>query len=274
MNDPYLILGVTAGTSKTAIKLAYRRLAQKYHPDRNDEVGAEEKFKLIKGAYVFLTTGKSDGTFGEPTAPPPKPKPRPKPKPKEPPAEVWQTGYGAKNVERVQLLVPFGDTFAGVMMRIGSSPFKIFVRPGIKHGHVERRLCQSLDGYNQCYFDLEYRFFDPAGFYKLQVIDGAERLCCHLEMTSGQLLCGFEHSLKNLNPTARDVQVTVSPGQRFIVVPNAGLLLDDVGHRGPLYVIPIVKTIPLEQEIFPVLKAIDRKVQDALKAYTHFKYKF
>ena len=121
MNDPYLILGVTAGTSKTAIKLAYRRLAQKYHPDRNDEVGAEEKFKLIKGAYVFLTTGKSDGTFGEPTAPPPKPKPRPKPKPKEPPAEVWQTGYGAKNVERVQLLVQFGDTFAGVMMRIGSS---------------------------------------------------------------------------------------------------------------------------------------------------------
>jgi molecular chaperone DnaJ len=52
--DYYEILGVPRGASKEAIKDAYRRLALKYHPDRNKSPDAAEKFKEISEAYAVL----------------------------------------------------------------------------------------------------------------------------------------------------------------------------------------------------------------------------
>ena len=52
--DYYDILGVDKKASKDDIKKAYRKLAQKYHPDRNQEPGAEDKFKEAKKAYETL----------------------------------------------------------------------------------------------------------------------------------------------------------------------------------------------------------------------------
>jgi molecular chaperone DnaJ len=53
--DYYEILGLDRSASETDIKTAYRRLAMKYHPDRNpDDVGAEEKFKEATEAYEVL----------------------------------------------------------------------------------------------------------------------------------------------------------------------------------------------------------------------------
>ncbi|MEG3438870.1 molecular chaperone DnaJ [Pannus brasiliensis CCIBt3594] len=53
--DYYDILGVSRDASKDDIKRAYRRLARKYHPDVNKEVGAEERFKEINRAYEVLS---------------------------------------------------------------------------------------------------------------------------------------------------------------------------------------------------------------------------
>ena len=54
--DYYEILGVDRGTSEKDIKKAYRRLAMKYHPDRNpDDADAEEKFKEASEAAEVLT---------------------------------------------------------------------------------------------------------------------------------------------------------------------------------------------------------------------------
>jgi molecular chaperone DnaJ len=52
--DYYEILGIDHSASKEEIKKTYRKLALQYHPDKNKDKGAEEKFKEISEAYAVL----------------------------------------------------------------------------------------------------------------------------------------------------------------------------------------------------------------------------
>ena len=52
--DYYQILGVSRDASQKDIRKAYRKLAQKYHPDRSKEPGAEDRFKEIGEAHDVL----------------------------------------------------------------------------------------------------------------------------------------------------------------------------------------------------------------------------
>lgn len=54
MSDYYSVLGVEKDASDDDIKNAYRKLAVKYHPDKNSEKDAEEKFKSVTEAYETL----------------------------------------------------------------------------------------------------------------------------------------------------------------------------------------------------------------------------
>ena len=53
--DYYSILGVSRGANDDELKKAYRKLALKYHPDKNKAKGAEDKFKEIGEAYDVLS---------------------------------------------------------------------------------------------------------------------------------------------------------------------------------------------------------------------------
>ena len=54
--DYYEVLGIEKGASETEIKSAFRKMAMKYHPDRNPgDKEAEEKFKEVNEAYSVLS---------------------------------------------------------------------------------------------------------------------------------------------------------------------------------------------------------------------------
>lgn len=57
------MLGLDKGTEQKAIKDAFRNLAMKYHPDRNKEAGAEERFKEIAEAYAVLSDPKKRADY-------------------------------------------------------------------------------------------------------------------------------------------------------------------------------------------------------------------
>jgi len=55
VKDYHAILGVSKDADEREIKKAYRKLALKYHPDRNKSPKAEKRFREISEAYAVLT---------------------------------------------------------------------------------------------------------------------------------------------------------------------------------------------------------------------------
>lgn len=55
-DDPYYILGLRRPSTKAEIKSAYKRLAMKWHPDRNpeDALNATKMMQKINAAYAYL----------------------------------------------------------------------------------------------------------------------------------------------------------------------------------------------------------------------------
>lgn len=55
MNDLYGILGISKNSDQDMIKRAYRKLASKWHPDKNSSTEATDKFQQIEEAYRILS---------------------------------------------------------------------------------------------------------------------------------------------------------------------------------------------------------------------------
>jgi DnaJ-class molecular chaperone len=63
--DFYDILGITKTATAAEIKSAYRKLALKWHPDRNKEKDATEKFKEINEAYEVLSSPEKKSRYDQ-----------------------------------------------------------------------------------------------------------------------------------------------------------------------------------------------------------------
>lgn len=63
-HDYYELLGINRNADESEIKKAYRKLAMKYHPDRNsNDKESEEKFKEIQRAYAVLSDPQKRATY-------------------------------------------------------------------------------------------------------------------------------------------------------------------------------------------------------------------
>lgn len=63
--DFYEILGLNKNATTSEIKAAYRKLALKYHPDKNKSADAEEKFKEINEAYEVLSDSEKKSAYDQ-----------------------------------------------------------------------------------------------------------------------------------------------------------------------------------------------------------------
>ena len=64
--DYYEVLGVSKNASEAELKKAFKRLAMKYHPDRNpDNKEAEEKFKEAREAYDVLSNAQKRAAYDQ-----------------------------------------------------------------------------------------------------------------------------------------------------------------------------------------------------------------
>ncbi|KAJ0012994.1 hypothetical protein NQD34_017328 [Periophthalmus magnuspinnatus] len=63
--DFYKVLGVSPDSNEDEIKKAYRKLALKFHPDKNSDAEAEDKFKEIAEAYEILTDPKKRNIYDQ-----------------------------------------------------------------------------------------------------------------------------------------------------------------------------------------------------------------
>ena len=97
MRDYYNILDVQKDSNQSDIKRAYRKIAMKYHPDKNpDNQGAEEKFKEAAEAYSVLSdeTKKAQyDRFGH--------------------NQFQNMGSGGSNMDFEDIFSSFGDIFGG-----------------------------------------------------------------------------------------------------------------------------------------------------------------
>lgn len=122
--DPYRVLGVATHASQREIKRAYRRLAFRYHPDRNpDDPESEERFKELVTAYQILSNRAKRADYDREQAAratPGRAETSWDPPPRPPPREDWQEVFSTLRREPMRSATPFDfdDAYLGALFSV------------------------------------------------------------------------------------------------------------------------------------------------------------
>lgn len=243
---PYQILGIGKYSSPEDIKKAYRKLAQRYHPDRNKAPNAEARFKQVKEAYELL----SSGSYEEP-------KPQPAPQATPPQWDQHQS-------RSVTLRCTFKDVFVGNHIHVPGTPFLAKPPYGVSPGTAMRMVCRTLDQRHQDVFDITWDVYDPAAFYEVRRIGTKNKLTCKIIVTSAQVLAKAEVILPNINPAASSFAITLQAASP-LRVPYAGLQTED--GRGDLYVYLDIIHKDLKDERYDILLELQAQCAKAVADY-------
>ncbi len=133
-SDPYLTLGIERNVSPAELKRVFRRLAMRWHPDRNDHPEATERFKKIRAAYDAIQAQSDD-------APPDAPVAEPEPEP-----EVRETARAADI--RLNLEITLSEAISGCRKTIHYQRGAACPRcDGTgEHGLTRTRFCKPCHG--------------------------------------------------------------------------------------------------------------------------------
>jgi DnaJ-class molecular chaperone len=256
----YEVLGLPASANQRDVKRAYRRLAQKWHPDRNKAANAEATFKHIKAAYEFIAFGRGSGAQFE-ASPPPPPPPAPEPdwsytyKPNQDTTFRESDWPRYEEPEAYTCRLTFDDLFTKSTYSINYDHAVKIPNSHHYHGHTETVTVGRKK------YDVLYEFYDPEGFYQIKKYKGVLVLYCELRVTMAAMLAEIDLPIRNINPLVSDVKVPLTPSLEVIQVPHCGLKGKN-GQRGILYVKPLIIPRKLEKELDFVRVALHIKLQE------------
>jgi len=132
--DYYDILGVARDATADQLKDAYRTLAMKYHPDKNKEAGAEDKFKEISEAYAVLSDAEKRATYDQ----------------------YGHSGFDQRySQEDIFRNANFDDIFSGSGFSFGGSPFEDMIFSSMFGGSPRRNRGKGTDLRYDLYITLE-----------------------------------------------------------------------------------------------------------------------
>jgi DnaJ-class molecular chaperone len=254
--NAFEVLGLAPGASVDEIKKAYRRQAQLFHPDRNKTPGSEERFKLIKEAYEFLTTGKSSTKkFSSSSYSPPPASSAP------PPSPSYSSSFTPL---RTRVEVSFEEMMTSARVNIPGTIYSINVPYGITDGTTVQ-LMATADSVPPVPVLITFIVKDPKGFFYTEEVKGKNRLCCRVNASIGQLLAASTITIRNINPNLDflKVKLSIAP-DNLIEVPHAGLPL--AKGRDSLFIHVNVVSKPLDQEHFHVLQELHELVGKEIQA--------
>lgn len=266
--NAFLILEIKENSSKAEIKKAYRRLANKYHPDK--EGGSLEQFKLVKEAYEFLIKGISStkAFVKEPK------KPRAKTVDPQQDPEPYSFNYKYEPIPFISLSIPLAHSFLGGDVRIPNTNYYFSLKPGTEHGSQERITATTFDNFNKAVWDIKFQLFDIKKRFEIVYADGDFRLNYKLKVSIAMLLAERPIEIPNPNDSQESIFINL-PLQDHIIkktqkqsfsinqdkwfkILGAGLYKD--GIRDPLYIEPEIIFSPLSSENPNVIFALRDKV--------------